>query len=120
MRYPLMLSMISMTCIQAASPLKPEAPLIAQAEALYRSKTPLAPTGVDDILKLHLQGDAKFAFEAITGRWVVDSLASGKIPDECTLQWCRKKNASNLKLFGLTTRAPGREPSCGATIHADC
>lgn len=81
----LSLSLLSVLSLSATSPLKPETPLVAQADALYRSKTPAMPATVADVLKLHQEGDANLTLGALTGRWMADRLAQGKIPDEHSL-----------------------------------
>lgn len=80
----LSLSLLTVLSLPAATPLKPEAPLVAQAEAFYRSKSPAMPVTVADVLKLQ-EGDANLALGALTGRWMADRLAQGKIPDEHSL-----------------------------------
>ena len=81
----LSVSLLSAISLSAATPLKPEPPLVAQAEALYRAKAPAMPTTVADILKLNQEGDANLAMGALTGRWMADRLAQAKIPDEHSL-----------------------------------
>lgn len=81
----LSLSILSVVALPAA-PLKPEAPLVAQAAALYRAKTLVMPASPADILKLHQEGDASLAVRATTGRWIADRLAQAQIPDESSLQ----------------------------------
>ena len=81
----LSLSLLSVLSLPATSPLKPEAPLVAQADALYRAKTPTMPATVADILKLHQEGDANLTLGALTGGWMADRLAQAKVPDEYSL-----------------------------------
>ena len=66
--------------------LPPEAPLVAHAAGIFRAASPVVPATPVDILKLHQEGDANLAFGALTGRWMVDRLADGKVPDEFLFQ----------------------------------
>ena len=82
----LSLSLISIVALTAAPTLKPEAPLVAQATAIYRSKAVVMPATPADILKLQQDGDANLAMRTLTGRWLADRLAQAQMPDEFLLQ----------------------------------
>lgn len=67
--------------LDATSPLKPEGPLLTHASAIYRAPALVLPATPEDVLTLHQAGDVSLAFGALTGRWIADRLAEGKIPD---------------------------------------
>lgn len=85
-RLGLSLSLLSAAALATPPPVKPEAPLVAQATALYRSKAVVMPATPADILKLHQEGDANLAVRTLTGRWLADRLAQAQLPDEYLLQ----------------------------------
>lgn len=82
----LSLTLLSAGILPAASPLKPEAPLVAQATALYRSKAVVMPATPADLVKLQQEGDASLAVRTLTGRWLAERLALAQLPDEYLLQ----------------------------------
>jgi hypothetical protein len=81
-----LLSLVSMTALNAASPLSPEAPLVAKANKVYQASSAVPPASPSDLLKLAKEGDVSLAFTACTGRWIVDRLALGQMPDDHSIQ----------------------------------
>lgn len=82
----LSLILFSAGVLPAASPLKPEAPLVAQATTLFKAKTVVMPATPADLVKLQKEGDASLAVRALTGRWLADRLAQAQVPDEYLFQ----------------------------------
>ncbi|MBL0311608.1 MAG: hypothetical protein IPP78_02605 [Holophagaceae bacterium] len=80
------LSFLVASTLAAGPSLKPEAPLVAHAYGLFRTTSPKMPATPADILKLNQDGDANLALGALTGRWIADRLAEGKLPDEFLFQ----------------------------------
>jgi hypothetical protein len=100
--------------------MRPEAPLISRAEAIFRAGAALPLATPADMQKLFMEGDGSLNILAVVGRGIADTLAQGLMPDErmpqrlfAGLAWdeagvltLKAAGLSNHSLLGLAKLRP--------------